>query len=141
MSRACTSGRPELIIVENWRVKITMSRILIDPNRFFFVAPPSSILTRLRRSVFSCARTSSRLLASIVADFSSPLIARAVYVNVAMDYPLSLPCHRGLARLLARPVFRRDADHAHELRLIVAGPQHLLQRDLLAHVQVVERIV
>ena len=37
MSSACTSGRPALIIVENWRVKMTMSRILIDPPRFFFV--------------------------------------------------------------------------------------------------------
>ena len=37
MSSACTSGRPALIIVENCRVKMTMSRILIDPPLGFFV--------------------------------------------------------------------------------------------------------
>jgi hypothetical protein len=36
MSSAWTSGRPELIIVENWRVKMTMSRILIPPPLGFF---------------------------------------------------------------------------------------------------------
>ena len=28
MSRLCTKGRPELIIVANWRVNMTMSRVL-----------------------------------------------------------------------------------------------------------------
>ena len=34
MSSACTSGRPALIIVENCRVKMTMSRILMQPVIF-----------------------------------------------------------------------------------------------------------
>src|SRR5689334_20410459 len=84
MSRACTSGRPALIIVENCRVKMTMSRILTDPPRFFRFAVPSSILTTFSLSWRSCLMTSSRLGASMVADLRSPLTARAVYVNVGI---------------------------------------------------------
>ena len=62
-----------MIIVENCRVKITMSRILIDPRLFFGVDFDSSTLTIVSRCRRSCATTSSRLGASIVADLSSPL--------------------------------------------------------------------
>jgi hypothetical protein len=81
MSNACTSGKPALIIVENCRVKMTMSRILMRPPRFFLFAVPSSIFTTIKRCCFSCLMTSSRVGASIVADLSSPLTERAVYVN------------------------------------------------------------
>jgi len=59
---------------------MTTSRILIDPPRFFRFAVPSSILTTFSLSCRSCLMTSSRDGASIVADLSSPLMARAVYV-------------------------------------------------------------
>ena len=78
MSRACTSGRPALIIVENCRVKITMSRMPIDPPVFFGVDRDSSTLMIVRRWRRSWATASSRLGASIVADLSSPLVPRAV---------------------------------------------------------------
>jgi hypothetical protein len=69
-----------LIIVENCRVKITTSRIEILPADFFLFAAceASSILTTFRRCRRSCATTSSRLGASIVAVRRSPLRARAV---------------------------------------------------------------
>src|SRR5262245_41878651 len=44
--------------------------------------------------------------------------------------------------LLLRPVaLALDADHAHELLLIVAGAQDLVERDGFAHVQVVQSVV
>src|SRR6476620_9444128 len=62
---------------------MTMSRILMEPRVFtFFVS--SSTLTTLMRWRLSCATTSSRDGASIVADLSSPFTARAVYVNVGI---------------------------------------------------------
>ncbi len=70
MSSACTSGRPELIIVENWRVKMTMSRILIPPPPGFFAFfVSSSTLTtvkpltpELRDHVFARRRVDRRRL-------------------------------------------------------------------------------
>src|ERR1700749_4986283 len=73
-----------------------MSRILIDPIRFFFVAPPSSIFTTLSFIERSCLMTSSRFGASIVADFSSPLIARAVYVHGGIRVLLASGSQRGV---------------------------------------------
>ncbi len=73
-------------MVENWRVKITMSRIETEPPVFCFDLDCSSTLTTFIRSRRSCWTTSSRLAASIVAVLRSPLASRAVYVNVGIAY-------------------------------------------------------
>jgi hypothetical protein len=77
MSSACTSGRPALIIVENCRVKITMSRAGTLPAGFGLLAA-SSTLTTARRMRRSIATASSRVGASSVAERRSPPGARAV---------------------------------------------------------------
>jgi hypothetical protein len=87
MSSAWTSGRPALIIVANWRVKMTMSRVLILPPAFF-LPRSSSTFTTMSFCRRSCATTSSRVLASIVDDLRSPLRVRAVYANVGIEPPL-----------------------------------------------------
>src|SRR6185312_9587022 len=118
-----------------------MSRILIDPSFFFGAAAVSSILTTFSFCWRSCLMTSSRFGASIVADLSSPLTVRAVYVNCGILYlgnresgvgsrerrlfhrfpipdsrcPLFL-CRRRLRR--AAVGLGLNADHAHQLRLI-----------------------
>src|SRR5688572_15579662 len=144
MLSACTSGRPALIIVENWRVKMTMSRIPIEPDRIFFWAVPSSTLMTCSFCLLSCFITSSRLGASIVACCIWPLMSRAVYVNVGIPapglvsnpYPSRLLLHRSLAIL-----GRRHAHHAHELTLVARGADAVVGRDLLGHVELVQRIV
>src|SRR5882672_6016084 len=151
--RACTSGRPELIIVENWRVKMTTSRVLIEPRPIFFAAS-WSILTTLSRCFRSCAITSSREAASIVAVRRSPLNALAVYVNVAIYKPL-LTSHWGArcgptcsgrfsGRRLAGSAFIcriQLANHALELGWVTADAQAFVRRHFAVHVQLVERIV
>src|SRR5690349_15574659 len=69
---------------------MTMSRILMEPLAFLTFFDSSSTLTTLMRWRLSCATTSSRDGASIVAVFSSPFTARAVYVYVGMFYPLGV---------------------------------------------------
>ena len=68
--------------------KITMSRIEIDPTFPFFVS--SLILTTFIRWRRSCATTSARDAASIVAFLIWPLASRAVYVNVGIWIPLGM---------------------------------------------------
>ena len=70
--------------IDNFEGNIKMEVFPLLHNALFFFFVASSILRTLSRCFRSCATASSRLGASIVAFFSSPLIARALYVYVGM---------------------------------------------------------
>src|SRR4029079_5942282 len=50
-------------------------------------------------------------------------------------------CRRGHRRRGLPVVLRREADHAHELRRVVTRAQHFVERDSLAHVEIVQTVV
>jgi hypothetical protein len=79
MSRACTSGSPELIIVANWRVKMTMSRVAIpEPKESLISFGACWTFTTIIRFLRRCATTSSCVGRSSWPDCSSPVRVRAV---------------------------------------------------------------
>src|SRR5204863_1161608 len=154
MSRACTSGRPALIMVANWRVNTTTSRVLTPPpnlrlslNSLGAARTCTTTMRFLRR----CAMTSSRVGRSILSLTRSPLSVRAVYWKTGMAHSLpGLATRRhlggadgrlsaGRQRLLL--VERRLADHPQEVVRRGRHPQAFVLADLAAHVQLVQRIV
>src|SRR5205823_2571094 len=155
MSRAWTSGRPALIIVANWRVNTTTSRVLTPPPNLKLSLNSlgaARTCTTTMRFFRRCAMTSSRVGRSILSLTRSPLSVRAVYWKTGMAYSLRAPS--GGPRPWPHPaaagqgrghdilvVQRRLADHPQELVRRRGHAQALVLRDLAAHVQLVERIV
>src|SRR6266567_116259 len=155
MSRAWTRGSPALIMVENWRVNTTTSRILTPPpslklnlNSLGAARP----CTTTRRFLRRWAMTSSRVGRSILSLTRSPLSVRAVYVKSGIAHSLRAPLAArrylgsaggGLAAGRDRlPVVeRRLADHPQELVRGRGHPAAFVLGDLAAHVQLVERKV
>ena len=80
MVRLCTSGRPELIMVANWRVKITISRVL-TPVPIVIEMSFALLLTEIGRRRWRCRNptTSSRFERSISPVRISPVALRALY--------------------------------------------------------------
>ena len=66
-------------MVENWRVKITTSRIAMAPTGFCLDFDASSIFTICSRRLRSCWMTSARFAATIVSVVIAPFWSRAVY--------------------------------------------------------------
>src|SRR3989441_3812486 len=155
MSRACTSGRPALIMVANWRVNTTTSRGLTPPpdlklslNSLGAARTCTTTMRFLRRG----AMTSSRVGRAILSLTGLPLSVRAVYWKTGMAHSLRAPLAArrylgsaggGLAAGRDRlPVVeRRLADHPQELVRRRGHPEAFVLGDLAAHVQLVERIV
>src|SRR5881409_2806835 len=155
MSRAWTSGRPALIIVANWRVNTTTSRVLTPrPNLMLSLNSlgAARTCTTTMRFFRRCAMTSSRVGRSILSLTRSPLSVRAVYWKSGMAHSLRAPLAArrylgsaggGLSAGRDRlPVVeRRLADHPQELVRRRRHPQAFVLGDLAAHVQLVQRIV
>src|SRR5437879_5961203 len=155
MSRAWTSGRPALIIVANWRVNTTTSRVLTPPPNLKLSLNSlgaARTCTTTMRFFRRCAMTSSRVGRSILSLTRSPLSVRAVYWKSGMAHSLRAPLAArrylgsaggGLAAGRDRlPVVeRRLADHPQELVRRRGHPEAFVLGDLAAHVQLVERIV
>src|SRR5436309_10392246 len=154
MSSACTSGRPALIMVANWRVNTTTSRVLMPEPSFGSLNSAGAwrTCTTTMRFFRRWAMTSSRLGSSILSLTSSPLSVRAVYWKSGMAREASrrLPAgpyfgHAELRRP-ARPerlalIHQGLADHPQELVRVGRGAEALLLRDLAGDVQLVERVV
>src|SRR5512139_426627 len=145
-----TSGRPALIIVANWRVKITTSRVLIPlPNVGSLIALGASrTVTGVIRPFRRKAITSSRVGTSSCPFISWPLAtALAVYSNIGIAWsslgPLVLAPRRrghlvhGLDRLL---LHRLLPDHPQELVPVARHPEALLLRDEALDVGLVEGV-
>src|SRR6059058_1206073 len=155
MSRAWTSGRPALIIVANWRVNTTTSRVLTPPPNLMLSLNSlgaARTCTTTMRFFRRCAMTSSRVGRSILSLTRSPLSVRAVYWKSGMAHSLRAPLaarrHLGSAgaglaagRHRLPVVERRLADHPQKLVRRRRHPQAFVLGDLAAHVQLVERIV
>src|SRR2546426_554714 len=155
MSRAWTSGRPALIIVANWRVNTTTSRVLTPPPNLKLSLNSlgaARTCTTTMRFFRRCAMTSSRVGRSILSLTRSPLSVRAVYWKTGMAHSLRAPLaarrHLGSAcgglaagRDRLPVVERRLADHPQKLVRRRRHPQAFVLGDLAAHVQLVERIV
>src|SRR5881398_2600577 len=155
MSRAWTSGRPALIIVANWRVNTTTSRVLTPPPNLMLSLNSlgaARTCTTTMRFFRRCAMTSSRVGRSILSLTRSPLSVRAVYWKSGMAHSLRAPLAArrylgsaggGLAAGRDRlPVVeRRLADHPQKLVRRRRHPEALVLGDLAAHIQLVERIV
>src|SRR6185503_3258184 len=153
MSSACTSGRPELIIVANWRVKITTSRVLTPALSRSARPPPlaldSRTCTTTMRFLRRWAMTSSRLARSTLSLTSSPLRLRAVYSKTGIaQLPLAAHSNFGTAlrsRLCWRWNFlvvrRRLANGPQEVVRLGRHAQTLVLGHFTAHVQLVERVV
>src|SRR5213592_2005947 len=155
MSRAWTSGRPALIIVANWRVNTTTSRVLTPPPNLKLSLNSlgaARTCTTTMRFFRRCAMTSSRVGRSILSLTRSPLSVRAVYWKSGMAHSLRAPLaarrHLGSAgaglaagRDRLPVVERRLADHPQKLVRRRRHPQAFVLGDLAAHVQLVERIV
>src|SRR5947199_6554449 len=154
MSRAWTSGRPALIIVANWRVNTTTSRVLRPPPNLKLSLNSlgaARTCTTTMRFFRRCAMTSSRVGRSILSLTRSPLSVRAVYWKSGMAHSLRAPLAArrylgsaggGLAGRDRLPVVeRRLADHPQELVRRRGHPEAFVLGDLTAHVQLVERIV
>src|SRR3989454_2590906 len=155
MSRAWTRGRPALIIVANWRVNTTTSRVLTPPPNLRLSLNSlgaARTCTTTMRFFRRCAMTSSRVGRSILSLTRSPLSVRAVYWKSGMAHSLRAPLAArrylgsaggGLAAGRDRlPVVeRRLADHPQELVRRRGHPEAFVLGDLAAHIQLVERIV
>src|SRR2546430_1858281 len=155
MSRAWTSGRPALIIVANWRVNTTTSRVLTPPPNLKLSLNSlgaARTCTTTMRFFRRCAMTSSRVGRSILSLTRSPLSVRAVYWKSGMAHSLRAPLAArrylgsaggGLAPGRYRlPVVERClADHPQELVRRRGHPEAFVLGALAAHVQLVERIV
>src|SRR5689334_8620856 len=153
MSRACTSGRPALIMVANWRVKTTTSRVRTPPPNFRLSLNSrggARTCTTTIRFLRRCAMTSSRVGRSILSLTRSPLSVRAVYWKTGMIHSLrALAAGGDLARAdggrrrrhRLPVVHGRLADHAQELVRRRRHAQALVLRDLAAHVQLIQRVV
>src|SRR5437016_5812564 len=154
MSRAWTSGRPALIIVANWRVNTTTSRVLTPPPNLKLSLNSlgaARTCTTTMRFFRRCAMTSSRVGTSIMTLTRSPLSVRAVYWKSGMAQslraPLAARCYLGSSggglaggRERLTVVERRLSDHPHVLVRRRAHPEACVLGDLSAHVQLVERI-
>ena len=90
MSSACTSGRPELIMVANCRVKMTTSRVFTPGLKKSAIPPPfpfaSRTCTTIMRFLRRCAMTSSRDPRSILSRTRSPFMLRAAYSKFGILY-------------------------------------------------------
>src|SRR5439155_238082 len=124
-----TSGRPALIIVANWRVNTTTSRVLTPPPNLKLSLNSlgaARTCTTTMRFFRRCAMTSSRVGRSILSLTRSPLSVRAVYWKSGMAHSLRAPLaarrHLGSAgaglaagRHRLPVVERRLADHPQKL--------------------------
>src|SRR5438552_1229066 len=139
MSRACTSGRPALIMVANWRVNTTTSRVLMPAPSFGSLSSVGACrtCTTTMRFFRRWAMTSSRLGRSILSLTSSPLRVRAVYWKTGMaQVLLTAPSGGALfwtpraagarpdLRLLVRREHVDDAVDALHRRVRVQGGEH-----------------
>src|SRR5438128_2096790 len=154
MSRACTRGSPALIMVANWRVNTTTSRILTPPPSLKLnlnSLGAARTCTTTRRFLRRWAMTSSRVGRSILSLTRSPLSVRAVYVKSGMAHSLGgrLAARRHLGRTRRRHagrqrllvLERRLADHPQELVRIRRDAQAFLLQDFPADVELVQRVV
>src|SRR6266571_2196502 len=155
MSRAWTRGSPALIMVENWRVNTTTSRILTPPPSLKLnlnSLGAARTCTTTRRFLRRWAMTSSRVGRSILSLTRSPLSVRAVYVKSGIAHSLGggrLAARRHLGRTRRRHagrhrllvLERRLANHPQELVRIRRDAQALLLHHFPAHVELVQRVV
>src|SRR6266704_1055778 len=155
MSRAWTSGRPALIIVANWRVNTTTSRVLTPPPNLKLSLNSlgaARTCTTTRRFLRRWAITSSRVGRSILSLTRSPLSVRAVYVKSGIAHSLGggrLAARRHLGRTRRRHagrhrllvLERRLANHPQELVRIRRDAQALLLHHVPRHVELVQRVV
>src|SRR6266704_2354095 len=155
MSRAWTRGSPALIMVENWRVNTTTSRILTPPPSLKLnlnSLGAARTCTTTRRFLRRWAMTSSRVGRSILSLTRSPLRVRAVYWKTVIPHSLGrLAARRHLGRagrhlsparrqrLLV--VQRRFADRPEELVRVRRDAEALVFRDLPPHVELIQRVV
>src|SRR6266550_3653810 len=152
MSSACTSGSPALIMVANWRVKTTTSRVLIPaPSLSLNCFGASRTCTTTRRFLRRCARTSSRVANSPLFWTISPLTFRAVYSKTGIVHlpPTPLAARgdlrgtcRGTAGRQRLAIIQRGLpEHPQEVIGLRRDAQALLLGHLAPHVELVERVV
>src|SRR5947207_6259947 len=152
MSSACTSGSPALIMVANWRVKITTSRVLIPaPNLSLNCFGASRTCTTTRRFLRRWARTSSRVANSPLFWTISPLTFRAVYSKTGIVHlpPAPLAARgdlrgtsRGTATRQRLAIVQRGLpDHPQEVVGIRGHAEAFVFGHLARNVVLVERVV
>src|SRR5690606_9075003 len=92
ISRHCTSGRPASIMVANWRVKTTRSRIVTPFRNSLRLARLLAAFGRTEIGAIiwprSCIIAAASLLASIVPFLSVPWRVRPSQAKTGMPFPL-----------------------------------------------------